>query len=315
VAVLLGLGLGLWAPPLGAEPLRLAPEAGRAFQQLAAGAEKLARARAAAAALAAHERPQASPRDWEGMGESLQAAARSLQGAEGPALPELPSAIPLEQLRSCAARSSALTRAERAVRGLQVAAQRCAETRALLRDRQAEAQAADQDWRALEKALAALPEGSGVLELFPDRLAGQEAAVKAALTGYLSALGRQEDRLDKLQTDLRGRAAALASAAADVARARDCLIAGQWAGAATHAGTVSGVTLELVAAGAGYSGTANLGGVNLPVRGAVLNGGTLVVSVGSAGATLSGTLSSDGRTYSGTFSSAEGPASFNVHRQ
>jgi len=299
------------AAPAWAQPLRLSPETQAALVQFEAGSGKLALAREAATALAAGDRPRGAPRDWEGLAEAFQAAARAAQRADGPLLPELPAPVAPEQLRSCATRAAAVTRGDRAVKSLQAVAQRCAETRAQLRERVAAAQATEEGWRALVRTLAGLPESSGVAGLFPGRWAAQEAPVAAAQATYREALARQATSVERNLAELRGRAGSLGAA---VSRARDCLLAGRWAGASSHAGTVSGVTLELTADGSAWVGSANLGGVRVPVRAVAVNGTSVVISL-AEGHSLTGTLTADGLTYSGTHSSSEGPAAFALHRQ
>jgi len=296
-----------------AEPLR-PPELTRAFEQFNGATERLARARAAAEALAAHERPR-SAREWEGLPEAFQAATRAMQSAEGLVLPRGPAAIPAEQFRSCGSRASAIARAERAIKEIQGVELRVGELRAQLKERRTAGQAVEEGWRSLMKALSTLPEGSGVIDLFPGRWTDLEAPVASAIRGYLEGLGRLEERLDRGQVELRARAVGLGGAMAEAKGGRDCGLAGQWMGASSHAGTVSGATLELTVVGSGFSGVANLGGVVLPVRSVSLNGTSLVVSLGDGRASLTGTLSADGRAFSGTFSSAEGPASFTLRRQ
>jgi hypothetical protein len=222
--------------------------------------------------------------------------------------------VPPEQLRSCGTRAAAVARAERAVRGLQAAAQRCAESRAQLRERLASVQAAAEAWRSLRAALDRLPDGAAVGELFPGRWAAQEAPVAAALGTSRDALGRQLDRLERNQAELRARAATQAAALAETARARDCALAGQWAGASSHLGTVSGVTLELAPTASGWTGTANLGGLRLPVHAVTVSGASVQITLGE-GQALNGTLAPDGRGLSGTYASPEGPAAFALQRQ
>jgi hypothetical protein len=297
-----------------AEPGRPSAEQARAFEQFAAGAERLARARAAGEALAAHERPRFGPGDWEGMLEAFQSAAGAARAAEAAGVPRGPAPVPVDQLKSCASRAGALNLAGRAVRELEVAELRCGEGRGQLKERRAAAQAAEESWRALGKLLARLPDGSGVAELFPGRGKDWDAPLGEALRAYQESLAKQEARLERAQAEFKARAAGLAGAIAEAKSARDCELVGQWLGASTHAGTVSGAMLELAAGEGGFSGTAHIGGLRLPVKRVTHNGSSLVVTLGDGKASLSGTLAPDGRTYRGTFSSAEGPAAFTLHR-
>ncbi len=311
--------LALVAPALvgaaaSAQPLRLSLDAQASLAQFEAGTVKLAQAREAAAALSAGERPARPARDWEGLAEAFQGAARSAQRADGPLFPEPPAPVPPEQLKGCASRAAAVARADRALKGLQALAQRCADTRVQLRERIAAAQEAEEGFRALLKTLAGLPDTSGVAALFPGRWAGQQAPVAAALASFREALARQAVSAERHQADLRARAGALSAALAEASRGKDCQLGGRWAGAASRAGTVSGVTLELSGDGASWGGSANLGGVRLQVRGVSLDGASVQISL-AEGQALSGTLATDGRTFSGTWSSPEGPAAFSLQRQ
>jgi hypothetical protein len=314
-AVLAMISLNLAAPlPGRAEPLRLPLTLQLGLTQLASAGEKLARAKAAAAALAAHERPPGSPREWEGLPEAFALAARTLQAADGPAAPEV-MGIPLEQLRACGSRGEASSRAERVVRQLLAAAQRVGETRALLKEHRAAAQTHQEDWRALVKALGALAADPLSANTLPSRWEAPDAGVLPALGTVEQALGRHDEKLERAQSELRARSAALAATLTDLSHAQDCLVAGHWAGAFTSAGATRGMTLELRSSGEGFTGTANLGGGPMPLRSVSLKASSLSIVLEKGGGTLTGTLSADWRTWSGSLSSIDGPGTFSLHRQ
>jgi hypothetical protein len=310
--------LALSALPAGAaaEPLHLFPESARGLAALEDGAARLVKARAAMDALLAHEAPPGAPADWDGAPAALLSAANLLHGADGPALPE-PGAYAMgnDQLRACATRAAALAQADRLQRGALADAQRCAETRAVLRDRLAAVQRADEARRALLKGSALVAGDAAAAEWFTWRWADLDRPLGNALAQAGADVRRWADRVERVQGELKARAAALAGLQADFGRARDCALAGRWAGTRTREGAVSGLALTLAPAGASWTGTLDVDGAALPVKGVTLKGNTVSMSVGEGQATLRGTLSGDEQVLKGTYSSIDGPTPFTLRRQ
>lgn len=315
VAALAAL-LALAPRPAAADALHLTADAARGLRALEDGAARLQRARAALEALRAHRPPAGKAADWEGAPAALLAAADLLRRAEGPTLPDAAGyAVATEPLRACASRPAALARAERLQRAAQADAQRAGESRALLRERLAQAQQAEEARRALlaGSALVAGDEAAG--ELFTWRWADLDRPLAAALLTATAEVRRWLERVERAQAELRARAATLSAQQADWGRARDCTLAGRWAGTRTRGGTMAGLALWLAVAGNGWSGTLEVDGVTMPVGKVTLGGNAVSMVVGDGQGALRATLSADERVLKGTYSSIDGPASFTLRKQ
>jgi hypothetical protein len=252
------------------------------------------------------------PKDWAGLAESFASAAQGLQSAEGPAIPEAPAAPSAAELKACASRPAALVRSERSAHALQAIALRLAETRVFLRDRRAFAKAAEDTWQALVKTLAALPADPATEALFPTRWGAQDLGVLASLVNSEQALDHQEERLERVQVELHSRASSITALAGGVERARDCALAGQWTGTISAAGAVQGVSVDLVADPAGWTGTANVYGKRCAVRGVTAKATAWTITLEIGCGTITAVLGADQRSLSGSFSSSEGPARINL---
>ncbi len=310
--------LALAAAPAGAvaEPLHFFPESARGLAGLEDGAARLQKARAAMDALLAHEAPPGAASDWDGAPAALLSAANLLHGADGPALPEPGNyGMGTDPLRACATRAAALAQADRLQRGALADAQRCAETRNVLRDRLAAVQRADEARRALLKGSALVAGDEAAAGLFPWRWSDLDRPLGTALAQAAADVRRWADRVEKVQGELKTRAATLGGLQAEFGRARDCALAGRWAGTRTREGAVSGLALTLAAAGATWTGTLDVDGAPLPVKGVTLKGNAVSMSVGEGQATLRGTLSADEQVLKGTYSSIDGPTPFTLRRQ
>lgn len=299
-----------------AEPLPMAGEARRALQRFDDGAERLAKARAAAAALETHDRPKGSARDWEGVLAAFEGAAEAARRSEGPAVPDAADyKAPPEQLRSCATRQAALTRIERWLKTLHAAGQRCSETRVVLRERLAAAQAAEEGRKSLLKSAARLSGDPLLAAYFPWRWDDLEKRLAPAIATYAGELRRWQERVDRGSAELRQRAAALAASLDEYAKARDCVLAGQWAGMKSQGGAMGGILLRLAGSGTSWSGTASIDGVDAPIHGVKVSGNTVQIAVGNRRTSLNGSISDDGRSIKGTFFSADGPGTFTLRKQ
>jgi hypothetical protein len=294
----------------------LPADAARALQGLEDGAARLERARAALEALLDRRPPAGKASDWGGAPAALQAAADLLRRSEGPALPDAGGyAVATDQLRACASRPAALARAERLQRAAQADAQRAQETRALLRDRLGQVQRAEEARRALAAGGAQVAGDEAAGAYFTWRWAELDRPLSGALAAATTELRRWLERVERAQAELRSRAATLAAQQADWSRPRDCVLAGQWAGTRTREGTVAGLALRLSPAGQGWSGTLEVDGVALPVKGVTLKGSAVSLSAGEGQGALRGTLSADEQVLKGTYSSIDGPAAFTLRRQ
>jgi len=310
------LPLALAARPTAAEPLHLPPEAARGLQGLEDGAARLAKARAAMDALLAQRSPAGASADWESAPATLATAAELLRRSEGPALPDAGGyAMVADQFRACPARPAALARADRLLRAATADWQRCAETRALLRDRLALAQAAEEARRSLLKGSAQVTGEAAAGDLFTWRWADLDRPLSGSLATATAELRRWLDRVERTQAELKARAGALGSLQAEWARQRDCVLAGQWAGTRTHEGTMAGLALKLTPVGNGWTGTIDVDGAALPVKGVTLKGNAVSLTVGGGEAALRGTLSADEQVLKGTYSSIDGPAQFTLRKQ
>jgi hypothetical protein len=299
-----------------AEVPRPALEAARAVQAFEDAAERLQRARAALAALDARETPRGAAADWEGVEAAMEAAAEALKRAELPPVPDTSDlAVSQEQLRSCATRGTAVARAERGARAIQAEAQRFAEARAWLRERQAVAQGAEEARRALQKASARVQDDGRLARWFTWSWPGLERPLASAIAGYQGDLRRWQERLERGQAELRGRANNLAGLAGDYARSRDCVLAGRWVGVRTLEGAVSPVALKLAPAGNGWGGSVTVNGAEEPVRGVTVRGNTIQVTVGERRSALRLTLAADERTMKGTMSAPDGLAPLTLKKQ
>jgi hypothetical protein len=299
-----------------AEAFRMSADAQRALHQLDEALEQLSRARAAMAALEAGEQPKGSAKDWSSAPALLLAGAEALRRSAGPVLPEPDDGgVPLRQLRSCSTRPDALVRLERRHRALLAAAQRGADTRAALRERLAAAQAAEEARRALVKSGAARGAEAAMAEAFPWRWADLEGPAAAALASYAGEVRRYLERVDRNATEQRALAAEAADQLATWGRARDCLLAGSWSGTRALAGSVSGLSAQLVSTGDSWSGTVTLDGASVPVRSVTLHGTAVTIGLADGRGTLSGSLSPDGKGLKGNLSSPDGLASFQLRRQ
>jgi hypothetical protein len=297
-----------------AEPLRMPADAVRAFQDFDEAAQKLGRVRAALASLESRDRPGGTARDWAGMAEGFAAAAEGLKRSEGPGIPEARSQVTQEQLRSCGTRQGALARLERQVRILQGGAQRCADTRAVFRDRLAAAQGAEDGRKAAARTADRLDEPA-VAEALGWRWADVDRPLAASIAAYAGELRRHQERVDRGQAELKARAAQLSGWLEEYGAARDCILAGQWAGVRQQAGAASGLTLHLTASGSSWSGSANLDGVDVPVRGVTMSGSAVSITLGDRRATMNGAISGDGRSFKGSFMSVDGPGTFSLRKQ
>jgi len=310
------LPLAFQARPAAAEPLHLPPDAARGLQVLEDGAARLQRARAAMDAVQAHRAPGGAAADWEGAPGLLQSAADQLRRSEGPALPDAAGyAMGTDQLRACATRAAALGRAERLQRAAQADAQRCGETRATIRERLAQAQHAEEARRALLAGSPLVTGDADAEALFTWRWADLDRPLANALTLASAELKRWLERVERTQADLKARAGALAALQAEWGRQRDCVLAGLWAGTRTREGTMAGLSLKLAPAAGGWTGTIDVDGAVLPVKGVTLKGNAVSLTVGAGEATLRGTLSADEQVLKGSYSSIDGPASFTLRRQ
>ena len=314
LAALLALA---WAPGHAvAEPLHLPPEAARGLQALEDGTARLQRARAAMEAVQAHRAPVGVAADWEGAPGQLQGAAEQLRRAEGPALPDAGGyAMGTDQLRACATRAAALGRAERLQRAAQADAQRCGESRATIRERLAQVQHAEEARRALLAGAAPSGGDAAAEALFTWRWADLDRPLGSALALASAELKRWLERVERAQAELKARAGALAALQSDWGRQRDCVLAGLWAGTRTREGTLAGLSLKLAPATGGWTGTMDVDGAVLPVKGVTLKGNAVTLTVGAGEATLRGTLSADEQVLKGSYSSIDGPASFTLRKQ
>jgi hypothetical protein len=314
VTAWLAWGCSLPVPAAAQQP-RIRADTQQAFQQFDDAAVRLTRARAAMAALEAGERPKGSPREWSGVSEALEVATNALKVSEGLPLPD-PGAYTASQdaLRKCATRPAALARLERLTRNLQAAIQRGVEARALLRDRATAVRAAEDAVHALVRAGAKLPASPAAQEAFPWSWSEFEGAAAAALAANAAELRRLQDGLERNNAELRSRASTLGGWLATYADAKDCLLAGRWVGSRSQGGTIAGLTVNLIAAGSGWSGSANADGEEAAIRAVTVNGNAILVSV-AGGKALQGTLSADGRVFKGTFSSMDGPGTFTLRKQ
>lgn len=300
-----------------AEPLRLPREAEAALRAVDDVADRLTRARAAMAALEAGEHPRPGAAGWAGVVERAQAAAAAVRRLDLPAGPEpAEAAVPVDQLRSCATRAAALARVDRLARAQLVEAQRLVELRAFLRERQAQAQRAEEARRGLVEAPRGELGEARLAEHFPWSWPELERPLAAALAALQADLRRWQERVERLQAEGRARAASLDGQAAEWGRARDCLLAGRWVGSRTLDGAVSGLALRLVPVGDGWGGTLSLGGAELPVKSASLRGDAVEISAGGGRVRLTGTLGRDDRTLTGRVATPEdGPGGFSLRRQ
>lgn len=312
------LSLCLAAAPAGAAEVVRAPrEVEAALRGVDEVADRLQRARAALAALQAGEPPRGGPATWGGVVERAQATQGAFHRLDLPALPEAAEpAATAEQLRACATRAGALARVDRLARSLAAEGQRLAELRASLRERLAQAQRAEEARRALVEAPRGQVDQVRLEELFPWSWGDLERPLALALAGLQADLRRWQERVERLQGEVRARAAPLDAQAAEWGRARDCVLAGRWAGARTVDGAVTGLALRLVPQGDGWGGTLTVGGADFPVKSAALKGDAAEVAAGGGRVWLSGALSRDDRTLTGRISTPEdGPGSFTLRRQ
>jgi hypothetical protein len=302
--------------PAAAEPLRLSADAARSLQALAQGAEGLERARSALEAIVAKQPAPESSAEWEGAVGALKDVAEQLKRSDGPALPD-PGAYlaPTDPLRSCGTRPAALARVERLLRSAQLDLQRTAETRALLRERLAQVQGAEEARKALLQGAPLVADEPSAVRLFTWKWSDLDRPLSAALGTTTAALKRWLERVDRVHVDLKARASALSGLELDYGRARDCALSGQWTGIRSREGTVAGLTLRLVASGTGWSGTIEVDGATLPVRNVTLRGSAVTMGVGDGQASLRGALSGDEQTIKGSYSSIDGLAAFTLRRQ
>jgi hypothetical protein len=302
--------------PASAEGLHLTADVARGLQGLEDGAARLQRARAALEALQAHRPTAGKAADWEGAPAVLQAAADLLRRAEGPALPDASGyAVPADQLRACPSRPAALARADRLQRSAQADAQRAGETRTLLRERLAQVQQAEESRRALLAGTALVARDEAAAALFTWRWTDLDRPLAAALLSATAELRRWLERVERTQAELKARAASLSAQQADWGRARDCALAGQWAGTRKREGTMAGLALRLAVAGNGWTGTLDVDGVTMPVKKVTLAGSAVSMAVGDGQGALRATLSADDQVLKGTYSSIDGPATFTLRRQ
>jgi hypothetical protein len=310
------LALQLAPRPASADGLHLPNDAARGLQGLEDAAARLVRARTALEALQARRPPAGKAADWEGAPAALLAAAELLRRSEGPALPDAAGyAVATETLRACGSRPGALARLDRLQRGALADAQRCGETRGLLRERLAQAQQAEEARRALLAGIGLVAANDAAGELFTWRWADLDRPLAAALVTATAEVRRWLERVERSQAELKARAATLAQQQGDWGRARDCALAGRWAGTRTREGTMAGLALKLSPAGNGWSGTLDVDGVALPVKGVTLTGNAVSMTVGDGQGALRATLSADDQVLKGTYSSIDGPATFTLRKQ
>ncbi len=310
--VCLSLGPGIAA----AEPLSLPADALKAFQAFDAATEQLDKARSAMVAIEAGEKPKAIPEEWSGVMSGYQAAAETIKGSPGPALPDASAYdVPLDRLRSCSTRATTLAKLEKQLKGLHAVGQRVSETRALLKSRLDAAHAADETRRYLVKTAAKLAGAPVLAEVFTWSWEDLETAVSKSISGYLNEIKRYQERMDRGSAEIKSRAATMAGHAETFGAAKDCLLAGHWTGSKAQAGTVSGLVLQLTISGASWSGNANIDGEIVRVRSVSIAGSNVAISFADGAASMKGTLTADGRTYRGWFSSLDGPGSFSLRKE
>ena len=313
--LLVAVALVAAAAPV-APPRPISAEAGAAAAAFEEAAGRLQRARTALATLDAGGTPEAGGAPWSDAAAALQAAAEALGALAPPAVPDLAEVlVPLEAMRGCANRGGALGRADRGVRTLLVEAQRVAEARAWVRDRLAAAQGAEEARRALVKAAPRVQGDARLAAWFPWTWADLERPASGALAAGQASLKRWQDRLERGQAELRGRANDLAATAAEVARWRDCALAGRWAGLRTLEGSMSPVALKLVASGGGWSGSVAVDGREEAAQQVVVKGSKVTVTLADRKGSLTATLAADERTMRGTLSTADGLGQISLKRQ
>jgi hypothetical protein len=309
--------MSLAARPLvaAAEPLSMPAETVNAFQAFAEATQQLTKAKAAMAAIEAGEKPKGRSDDWSGVISGYETAAEAIKRSGGPSVPDASAyGVPLEQIRSCATRQSALGKLDKQLRSLHGAAQQLNETRAFLKSRSDLAHAADDIQRYLVKSAAKLADKPLLGEVFTWSWPEVETRVSRSISAYSNELKRYQDRVDRSSAELKARSAVLTGELETFGSAKECLLAGHWVGSKSQGGTVAGMTLHLVSSGSSFTGNANLDGRNLAVRSVAISGSAVSVSF-EGRASMKGTLSADGRSYHGSLSSVEGPGSFTLVKQ
>ena len=299
-----------------AEPLPMPSETANAMQAFAEATQQLAKAKAAMAAVEAGEKPLGAPQDWAGAISGYENAADAIRKSGGPAVPDASGyGVATEQLRSCATRSAAVARLDKHIKSLHALSQQASDTRALLKARLDAAHGADDTRRYLVKAAAKLAGSPALADAFTWSWQDLETSSGKAIATYAGELKRYQDRVEKGNAELKARAAALYAQLEAYAGAKDCLLAGNWAGSRSQGGAVAGLTLHLVVAGSSWNGTANVDGKTVAVRSVAISGSSVSVALAEGKGSMKGTLSADGRSYHGSFSSMDGPGSFNLFKQ
>ena len=299
-----------------AEPMNMPAETVNAFQAFAEATQQLNKAKIAMAALEAGEKPQATSEDWAGVISGYETAAETIKRSGGPVMPDASAyGVPVDQLRSCATRSAALAKLDKQLRGLHSAAQQAAETRSFLKNRLDAAHAADETRRYLVKTAAKLSSSPLLASVFTWSWQDLEAPVAKSIAAYANELKRYQERVDRGHADLKARATTLSAQYDSVNTAKDCLLAGHWLGSKSQGGAMAGLTLHLVSSGSSWTGTANLDGKTVAVRGVSFAGNTVSISFAEGRGSMKGTVSADGRTYHGSISSMDGPGSFSLAKQ
>lgn len=298
-----------------AEPLSMPAETTNAFQAFAEATQQLTKAKAALVAIEAGEKPQSSPEDWAGVISGYETAAETIKRSVGPAVPDASAyGVPLDKLKSCATRPPTLAKLDKQVKALYATSQQASETRALLKSRLDEARAADETRRYLVR-VAAKQADAPLREVFTWSWRDLEIPVAKSIATYANELRRYQERVDRGNAELKSRAASLSGQLDGFGSAKDCLLAGSWSGTRSQAGTVAGLTISLVSAGASWTGSANLDGKNVPVRAVTLSGSAVSISFAEGRFSMKGTLSPDGRSFRGSLSSMDGPGSFSLTKQ